>query len=138
MDNENNKSNQPPKIVLVICIVLATTLSIYSLFKVNNNMNNTINTTNKVADKTKFNTKYENNMGTQFGTFVLTVLDDVITNNNKNNNHIITIIYENRITNNPQSITNIKKNIKSSAKYEVTPYYDEKGFVNKIRIEIIQ
>lgn len=135
MNNDNSNKNQAPRKVLIICIVIAITLSVLSLFKVSNKVSNNINTTNIIVDKTKFNSKYENNMGTQFGTFVLSILDDIIVNNNKNNNHIITLVYEKRITTDPQIINEIKKNIKTSTKYEVTLYYDEKGYVNKIRIE---
>lgn len=85
--------------------------------------------------KAMFNSQYEHSTGTKLGAFIPTILDEIITNNKTNNKHVITVVYNNTSTSNPEEIKNLKSSFEQWTNYEVSLDYDEKGYVNKIIIE---
>lgn len=89
-------------------------------------------------DKSSFNTSFEFGSGTKMGASVSSLLDDIITNNKKNKEHIITVIFGDLNSNNPNEIKNAKRNIDSFNSYEVSLDYDKNGYVNTITIETIE
>ena len=72
------------------------------------------------------------------GASVSSLLDEIITNNKKNKNHIITVIFGDLNSSNPNEIKNAKRNIESFNSYEVSLDYDKNGYVNTITIETIE
>lgn len=89
-------------------------------------------------DKSSFNTTFEFKSGTRMGASVLSLLDDVITNNKTNKKHIITVIFGDLNSSDPNEIKNSKKNIDNFTDYEVSIDYDKDGYVNSVTIEVIE
>ena len=86
-------------------------------------------------DKSSFNSKFEMRTGTQYGSFVSSLLDDVITNNKTNNDYIIEVVFGEVATTDTNEIKNMKQDLKNFNEYEVSLDYDENGYVNKVTIE---
>ncbi len=84
---------------------------------------------------TAFNSTFEFHVGENYGSSVKRALDDVITNNKKNSEHIVTVVFENISTSDPEEIKNTKKSFDDWTKYEISVDYDENGFVYKMTIE---
>lgn len=103
----------------------------------NNGYVNKITIEKKIDESTikSFNYVYENRIGTNNGISTGWILDDIITNNKTNKEQIITVIYKDKSTSNPEEITNIKKSLEQWTNYELSIGYDEIGFVNKLTIE---
>ena len=89
----------------------------------------------KKISKDSFNWDFETYVGTQYSNSIGYLLDDVITNNKKNKDYLITVIFKDTNTTDPETIKNIKKQFEEWHKYEVSLDYDEEGYVNKITIE---
>lgn len=88
-------------------------------------------------DKNSFNNQFEMRTGTQYGTFVSSLLDDVITNNKTNSDYLIEVVFGEVATTTPDEIKNIKRNLDNFTDYEVSLDYDNDGYANKITIEEI-
>ena len=86
-------------------------------------------------DKDSFNNTFEMRAGTQYGSFVSLLLDDVITNNKTNADHIIEVVFDDVTTSNSDEIKNMKKDLGTFSQYEISLDYDENGYVNKATIE---
>lgn len=86
-------------------------------------------------DKKAFNTSFEFKTGTKQGTIVSSLLDDVITNNKTNKKHIITVIFGDLNSNDPNKIKDAKRSIETFDDYEISLDYDNDGFVNTVTIE---
>lgn len=86
-------------------------------------------------DITRFNNTYEMYTGTEYGSTVGRLIDEVSTNNKKNKKHQITIKYKEISTTSPEEMKDIKKQIDAWTKYEVTFEYDEDGFIYLATIE---
>ncbi len=95
---------------------------------------------NKIKDKfnkNSFNSSFELYSGTQSVFFIESLLNEVITNNKKNSDHIITIVYKETSTSNPDEITKLKQSMKNK-QYEVILDYDNDGYINKITLKDIK
>lgn len=114
-----------------------------------------VNQENENFKKT-FNKKFESKSGTKLASDIINLLDDVVTNNKKNSDKIITVMYNENITNDPNEIVDLKKYFRDgdsyqflfnqdiegyinqlNKSYEVMLDYDTNGFVNKITIKDI-
>lgn len=102
--------------------------------KINDNFSSIIDEASDRVTVDYFNFQLESYSGTKSGTLVISLLDKVITVIKKNSNHIITVIYNDTITSNPDDITSLKKQFDSGTKYEVSMDYDSNGYINKINI----
>ena len=89
-------------------------------------------------NKSSFNTSFEFSTGTKKGASVSSLLDDVITNNKTNKKHVITVIFGDLNSSDPNEIKNSKKNIDNFNDYEVSLDYDDEGYVNTVTIETIE
>ena len=89
----------------------------------------------KKINRDSFNWNFETYVGTEYGSSVGYLLDKVITNNKKNKDYLITVIFKDTNTTDPESIKNIKKQFEEWHKYEVSLDYDEEGYANKVTIE---
>ena len=65
------------------------------------------------------------------------LLDNVVTNNKKDKDHLVTVIYKDNSTTDPDDIINIKHSLENK-NYEIKLDYDDEGLVNKITIEDIK
>lgn len=84
----------------------------------------------------KFNSGLELRAGTQWGSTVKFVLDEIITSN-KTEERKITVKYNDVETQDEEEIKNIKRKLGDFVDYEITCEYDENGFINKAIIEKI-
>ena len=91
-------------------------------------------TTDKI-NKSSFNSQFEMYMGTEYGSSVSRLLDEVITNNKKNKNQLVEVIYNDITTFDPTEIKDLKKNFDTWDKLEVSLDYDDEGYVNLVTIE---
>lgn len=151
MDNNELK---PRRWLLVLLLVIAIAIVIVLLNKlitdynerkkndesngISNIVNEQIEKGNEMFDKFEvesFNSTYELDVGENYGLSVKRTLDKVITNNKKNTNNILTVVFEEVSTTDPEEIKKLKKNFDDWTKYEVSVDYDENGYVNKITIE---
>ncbi len=89
------------------------------------------------AEKNTFNMKFEMYEGTESGSGVRNIFDQVVTNNKKNSDKIIRVIYNENDTTNPNDIIELKKLLDNSKKYEVILDYDLNGYVNQVTIQDI-
>lgn len=150
---ENNEL-KPRRWLLVVLLVIAIAIVIVLLNKlitdynerkkndesngISNIVNEQIEKGNEMFDKFEveaFNSTYELDVGENYGLSVKRTLDKVITNNKKNTNNILTVVFEEVSTTDPEEIKNLKKRFDDWTKYEVSVDYDENGYVNKITIE---
>jgi len=86
-------------------------------------------------DIRRFNNTYEMYMGTEYGSSVGRLIDEVSTNNKKDKEHLIIIVYKDVNTKEPEEMKEIKKQLDDWTKYEVTFEYDEDGFIYQATIE---
>ena len=89
------------------------------------------------AEKQSFNNEFELYSGTSSRLFVTTLLDNVVTNNKKNTDKIITVIYNETITADPNEIVELKQSFEQGKDYEIMLDYDTNGLVNKVTIKDI-
>ena len=93
---------------------------------------------NDSVSKESFNNEYFLNIGKETGDSVSELFDKVINNNKNNTNHIISIKYEDLLTNDATEIENIRTELKLNDEYEVKAEYDAKGYINVFVIEKIK
>lgn len=146
-------------ILLVIIIRLITGFSIFNkivdgenglfsnffdIFEKNSNQsteqfNDFLNQISDLKDKSDIdfsNSSFEKYQGTQYGS-KLKLLIDEITQNNKKNDLKITVKYNNIETQDTEEIKNLKNNIEDTKKYEISFDYNEEGYIDIATIEDI-
>ena len=152
--NLNNNELKPRRWLLVVLLLIAIAIVIVLLNKliIDHNEKNKNRSSNVISDIINeqmekgdemldkfeidsFNSKFEFRVGQNYGSSVMHVLDDVITNNKKNKNHILTVVFEDLSTTDPEEIKKAKKNFDEWTKYEISVDYDDNGYVYKITIE---
>lgn len=99
--------------------------------------NNNHSTDNRF-EVSSFNTPYENDAGRRSGFFLISTLDDIVTNNKKNKEHVITVVYKDITTTEETEIKKIRDSLSSNRDYDVSLDYDSKGYVNKFTIADIE
>ena len=119
----------PHTIIGIIIFIISISIFIF--------IGTNIYKTEKSAQIKWFNDNYETYSGTKSKFSIEILLDDVITNNKTNKNLLITVIYHDTSTTNPDEIINIKHSLQDWTKYEVKLDYDNNGYVNKVTIEDI-
>ena len=151
MDNNELK---PRRWLLVVLLIIAIAIVIVLLNKlitdskerktnqssneISDIVDEEIETANNMLDKFEidaFNSKFEYRVGENYGSTVKRALDDVITNNKKNQDRLVTIVFGEISTTDPEEIKNTKKNFDDWTKYEVSVDYDENGYIYKMTIE---
>lgn len=134
---------------IVIVMVIAVFILVFSQFfrinrqgdeirnKANDIINQGINTIDDGYNKMNvddFNFDLETYSGTQYGSSVSRLLDNVITKIKKNADHSITVTYGTTTTSKADEITALKKQFDRTSQYEVSLDYDSNGYVNKVTI----
>ena len=100
-----------------------------------NTMEDAINSIKKTISTSSFNSNFESYSGTQSKFFIESLLDNAVTNNKTNKELLVTVIYKDKTTTDPDEIVNIKHSLKDRVKYEIKLDYDEDNYVNTITIE---
>ena len=141
MNNKFEQEFKPRKWLLILLIIVALAIVVVLANKIvteekgkDHNIFNIFDLSEK-EDPSHFNFMYESDSGSQWGTVVCDLLDDVVTNNKTKKDHIITVVYSNTTTSDPDEIVSLKKNFEMWNNYEVSLNYDAKGFVNEIMIK---
>jgi len=126
-------------LIVTITIILNTSKKTNSPNIINNqneqNIDATINEAKKLISKSSFNSKFEIYSGTQSKFFIEKLLNNAVTNNKTNKDLLVTVIYKDETTTNPNEIVNIKHLLNDRNKYEIKLEYDEDNYVNTITIE---
>lgn len=86
-------------------------------------------------NKNSFNWYFDSYSGSRYKPNVEIVLDNVVKNNKTNKELLVTVVYKDKETTDPDTIIEIKHLLKDRNKYEVKIDYDEYGYVNKVTIE---
>lgn len=76
-----------------------------------------------------FNSTFELYVGTEYGSSVKHLIDEIVTNNKKEKDKIITVIYNGISVSDPKEIQNLKTNFADWTQYEVSFEYDENGYI---------
>ena len=84
---------------------------------------------NSGFDQTSFNAPLELYVGTEYGSSVKRLIDEIVTNNKKQKDKIITVTYQGVAISEPKDIQNLKTNFDDWTKYEVSFEYDENGYI---------
>lgn len=152
--NLNNNELKPRRWLLVVLLLIAIAIVVVLLNKlvtdynekkknkssngISDVINNQMEKGTEMLDKFEidsFNSKFEFRVGQNYGSSVMHLLDDVIINNKKNQDHVLTVVFEDLSTTDPEEIKKAKKNFDEWTKYEVSVDYGDDGYVNKITIE---
>lgn len=99
--------------------------------------NTDIDNIKEKVNKSFFNSTYESRTGTRSKFLTEPLLDDVVTNNKTNKDMLITVIFKDKETTDPDAIIEIKHSLSDKKKYEIKLDYDDEGYVNKVTLEEI-
>lgn len=129
--------------VVIFLVVLITIISIgiSANKKVDDSRHNNDDIINDMEtvfsdfDVKQFNNKFELYMGTEYGSSVGRLFDEIITNNKKNSNNQVTVVYNETTTRDPEEIKNLKKKFDDWTKYEVSFEYNDKGLIYLAKVE---
>lgn len=142
---------KPRRWLLVVLIILALIISVILIDKIitdrknssSNSSSSIMNTIKNVIDSGSNqsnmirNSQIEMYIGTEYGSSISSLLDIVIKNNKTNKEHLLTVVYQEIRTTDPEEIKNLKKNFETFTKYETSVDYDENNIVSVITIEDI-
>lgn len=117
-------------ITKIIFMAIFVMVIIMIIFMVNRHSNSV-----DEFDIRRFNNSYEMYIGTEYGSSVGRLIDEISTNNKKNKEQQITIKYKDISTQEPEQMKQIKKQLDSWTKYEVSFEYDKKGYIYLAIIE---
>ena len=73
--------------------------------------------------------------GTEYGSSVGRLLDEVSTNNKKNADNQVTVVFKETTTKDPEEMKNIKKQLGDWTEYEVSFEYNDSGLIYLATIE---
>ena len=145
MNKEVKDDLQPRRWLLVVLIIIAIIISIVLINKVvmdkkaekneKGNILDIFKDTSSKINTSSFNSDFELYKGTEYGSSVSRLLDEVITNNKKNKDRLVKVVYDDTETTDPTEIKNLKKNFDTWDKLEVSLDYDDEGFIYLITIE---
>lgn len=86
-------------------------------------------------DINRFNNTFEIHKGTEFGSSVGRLIDEIITNNKKDKERQIKVTFKEITTKDTNEMKGIKKQLDDWTKYEVSFEYDKDGFIYLVTIE---
>lgn len=114
-------------VIGIIVFIVAVCIIIFIAVKQSNSVDE--------FDIRRFNNDYEMYVGSEYGTSVGRLIDTISTNNKKDKERVITVIYNDVNTQDPEKMKEIKKQLDDWTKYEVSFEYDEDGFIYQVKIE---
>ena len=145
MNKNVQEDLQPRRWLLVVLILIAIVISVVLINKVvmdkkaekkeGGDIFDIFKDTTSKINTSSFNSDFEMYKGTEYGSSVSRLLDEVITNNKKNKERLVKVVYENTETTDPIEIKDLKKKFDTWDKLEVSLDYDDEGFVYLITIE---
>lgn len=138
---KNLSINKPRKWLVTLLVIIEIIIFIFLVYGFVSSIKNTsiFNLKNNNFEKNYFNKHYEILYdGTEYGNSVSQMIDDIITNNKKDKNHIITFVYEDLSTTNPDEIKKSKQKFDTWTKYEVSFEYGDDGYINMAIVENIK
>ena len=136
MKFEEEYEIKPRKWLLVILLILAIGITIFLASKAILWFKEK---TENIADnriKEDIKEKLEIYSGEHHGSFALNILDEISTNNQTNPLHKITVVFNSTTTDIPEEINKLKKEFDENSQYEVSLYYDNDGYINKVVIQL--
>ena len=137
MDNAK-KNSKIIKIPIIITFFIVFGFIIFTFFRIFTSIDLEKDSSSwSEFDIKNFNIDYEIYSGTKTKNSINILLDNVVTNNKKEKDHLITVIYNEYNTTNPDEIVTIKQSLKDWTDYEIKLDYDDIGLVNKVTIEDI-
>ena len=86
-------------------------------------------------DIRRFNNNFEMYKGTEYGSSVGRLLDEISTNNKKNAKNQVTVVFKETTTKDPEEMKNIKKQLGDWTEYEVSFDYNDAGLIYQATIE---
>lgn len=89
-------------------------------------------------DKEEFNGQFEMYSGTEMGASTKKIIDNVIKNNKTNKDRLVTFVYNDVKSTDPDEIKGVKSKINDFKDYEVSLDYDDDGYVNKVTVEDVK
>ncbi len=145
MKSEVNVNNfKPRKWLVIILIIIATAITVALINKAiiiyKEKISNVKSSgildlfKNDEFDTEFFNHSFEFYVGTQESFLTNSLLDKIVTNNKKNKDHLLTVIFKEHNTTNPEEITNIKSELNNSSEYEISIDYDKNNYANRVTI----
>ncbi len=135
-------------VILFVIVIAVFWVTFSQISKSNRQMDEIKDKTNDIIDQgfdnvndafnkmnvDEFNFNLETYTGTQYGSSVSSLLDNVITKIKKNTDHSITVTYGTTTTSNTDEIMNLKKQFDKKLQYEISFDYDSNGYINKVTI----
>ena len=130
-------------IPIIIFIIIFVLIFYFSFKNINTNHKTiengeTIEDQINIQDKVKkdvFNFQFSNDNGTKSAFFLKSTLDEIIESNKKNDRKVI-LVFNGKETTDELEIIDIKHSLDGN--YEVLFDYDEEGYINKIKVDIIK
>ena len=134
--------------IIIVLVIVVFSLVFSQFFKISKQSDEIKNKANDIIDQSfneindsynkkeikSFNSNIESYNGTQEGSEVIQLLDNIIIKIKKNVSHSITVTYGNITTTNTSEIISLKKQFDEAQQYEVTMDYDSDGYINKVTI----
>lgn len=124
-------------VFIIIAVIAFTTISSFNKEKPSrdNGIVDDMNNFMSDFDVRMFNNNLEMYKGTEYGSNVGRLLDEIITNNKKDTINQVTVDFKNHSTKDPEEIKEIKKELDDWTKYEVSFDYNDAGLIYLATIE---
>ena len=116
-----------PFIIIFVFIIFIATTFIFKAFTTTSKSIEETNAYNTI-DKVMFNGFLELYKGTNRGTMVKSLIDEIVTSNKKNESKV-SVIFNDTKYETVDDIINIKTNIEKNKEYEVIFNYNDSGFI---------
>lgn len=131
---KNNPISKAHKVTTIIASIIFVLIFGGALFGIISGFSSAQNSHDEFEIR-RFNDNFEMYIGTEYGSSVGRLIDEIVTNNKTNQKRKITLKYKDTETKNPEKIKDVKKQLDGWTKYEVSFEYDEDGYIYLVTIE---
>lgn len=132
-------------VVGIVIFLIIAIIGISMVFSFNKDKDNIKNNNDAVVEDMEnfmsefdirvFNNNFEMYKGTEYGSSVGRLLDEISTNNKKNAKNQVTVVFKETTTKDPEEMKNIKKQLGDWTEYEVSFDYNDAGLIYQATIE---
>ena len=132
-------------VVGIVIFLIIAIIGISMVFSFNKDKDNIKNNNDAVVEDMEnfmsefdirvFNNNFEMYKGTEYGSSVGRLLDEIATNNKKNAKNQVTVVFKETTTKDPEEMKNIKKQLGDWTEYEVSFDYNDAGLIYQATIE---
>ena len=132
-------------VVGIVIFLIIAIIGISMVFSFNKDKDNIKNNNDAVVEDMEnfmsefdirvFNNNFEMYKGTEYGSSVGRLLDEISTNNKKNAKNQVTVVFKETTTKEPEEMKNIKKQLGDWTEYEVSFDYNDAGLIYQATIE---